>query len=96
MTDTKRPRTVPCTFMDSSDASCALGRVFPGDCADCGRYRPGLDELERTRCEVWTRVMGYHRSTDAFNVGKAQEHKERVYFVERHGDLDSRLPDGRP
>jgi hypothetical protein len=37
---------------------------------------------ERTRCEVWTRVMGYHRPVSAFNLGKQAEHAERSYFVE--------------
>ena len=40
-----------------------------------------LDE-ERTRCEIWTRVMGYHRPVSAWNPGKRSEHTERVYFAE--------------
>ena len=36
---------------------------------------------ERTRCEVWTRVMGYHRPVSAFNAGKRSEHRERTYFA---------------
>ena len=43
---------------------------------------PGLDPAQRTRCEVWTRVMGYHRPVSAFNVGKRAEHGERVPFSE--------------
>lgn len=34
----------------------------------------------RTRCLVYTRVMGYHRPTESFNIGKQQEHKERKQF----------------
>ena len=41
-----------------------------------------LRDEERTRCEVWTRVMGYHRPVAAFNAGKRSEHLERRYFVE--------------
>jgi len=41
-----------------------------------------LRDEERTRCEVWTRVMGYHRPVSAFNAGKRAEHGERQYFVE--------------
>jgi anaerobic ribonucleoside-triphosphate reductase len=41
-----------------------------------------LKESERTRCEIWTRVMGYHRPVASFNKGKTQEHKDRKYFVE--------------
>jgi hypothetical protein len=41
-----------------------------------------LNDEERTRCEVWTRVMGYHRPVSAFNAGKRAEHAERRYFTE--------------
>jgi hypothetical protein len=41
-----------------------------------------LKDEERTRCEVWTRVMGYHRPVSAWNPGKQSEHAERRYFVE--------------
>jgi hypothetical protein len=41
-----------------------------------------LKTEERTRCEVWTRVMGYHRPVSAFNAGKRAEHAERCYFTE--------------
>ena len=37
---------------------------------------------ERQRCEVWTRVMGYHRPVASFNIGKKGEHHERRFFVE--------------
>lgn len=41
-----------------------------------------LREEERQRCEVWTRVMGYHRPVSSFNIGKQGEHAERRFFVE--------------
>lgn len=41
-----------------------------------------LLESERTRCEVWTRCMGYHRPVSYFNIGKVGEFKERKYFKE--------------
>lgn len=41
-----------------------------------------LKDSERTRCEIWTRVMGYHRPTSSFNLGKLQEHKDRKKFSE--------------
>lgn len=40
-------------------------------------------QAKRTRCIVYTRVMGYHRPVESFNVGKKGEHKERVKFKER-------------
>lgn len=39
-----------------------------------------INDAERIRCEVWTRVMGYHRPIDSFNVGKKGEVAERKYF----------------
>jgi len=41
-----------------------------------------LTDDERQRCEVWTRVMGYHRPVASFNVGKKGEHGERRFFRE--------------
>lgn len=37
---------------------------------------------DRTRCEIWTRVMGYHRPVSNWNPGKQAEHAERKFFVE--------------
>ncbi|MBI4353319.1 MAG: oxidoreductase [Candidatus Omnitrophica bacterium] len=44
-----------------------------------------LKDEERQRCEVWTRVMGYHRPVSEFNPGKKGEHYERTHFVEPKG-----------
>ena len=41
-----------------------------------------LPESQRQRCEVWTRVIGYHRPVSAFNAGKQSEHRERRHFRE--------------
>jgi len=41
-----------------------------------------LRDDERQRCEIWTRVMGYHRPVASFNIGKQGEFHERVHFVE--------------
>lgn len=40
-----------------------------------------LTDEERQPCEVWTRVMGYHRPVDSFNDGKKSEHAERVPYA---------------
>lgn len=32
------------------------------------------------KTQVWTRVMGYHRPFDSFNIGKKGEHMERILF----------------
>jgi len=59
-------QTMPESFKDLTDFQ---GRVL-------------LSEAERTRTEVWTRVMGYHRPISAFNPGKKSEHADRLYFKE--------------
>ena len=41
-----------------------------------------LNDAERQVCEVWTRVMGYHRPVSSFNTGKKGEFYERTYFEE--------------
>ena len=43
-----------------------------------------LKTEERQRCEVWTRVMGYHRPVSQFNLGKKSEHYERRHFNEEN------------
>ena len=56
----------------------SAGRITPPE-AD---HEISLEDHERTKCEVWTRVMGYHRPVSAFNHGKKAEHAERVCFTE--------------
>lgn len=43
------------------------------------------EELQhlRQRCEIWSRVMGYHRPVDSYNVGKQQEFQDRKPFNEQ-------------
>ena len=36
----------------------------------------------RTKCLDYTRVMGYHRPVESFNIGKKEEHKQRRHFKE--------------
>lgn len=46
-----------------------------------------LTEEERQPCEIWTRVMGYHRPVSSFNIGKKGEHGERTFFQESRASL---------
>ncbi|MBP8724665.1 MAG: hypothetical protein KBF37_00095 [Saprospiraceae bacterium] len=45
-----------------------------------------IHEEKRTKCLVFTRVMGYHRPVESFNIGKKGEHCERRHFVEHKGE----------
>lgn len=41
-----------------------------------------LKDCERQECEVWTRVMGYHRPVSEYNKGKKSEFYTRKCFSE--------------
>ena len=41
-----------------------------------------LTDDERQPCEIWTRVMGYHRPVSSFNKGTRSEFVERTAFTE--------------
>ena len=43
-----------------------------------------LEKLQdkRQKCIVYTRVMGYHRPVESFNIGKTGKHQQRKQFVE--------------
>ncbi|MGC4154800.1 MAG: ribonucleoside triphosphate reductase [Propionicimonas sp.] len=45
-------------------------------CPTCAAQ--GIEQM----CEVWTRVMGYHRPVTSFNIGKKGEYAERLAFEE--------------
>ena len=53
---------------------------------------PLLSNEERQPCEIWTRVMGYHRPVSSFNVGKKGEFYERQYFVANQATAREKLP----
>lgn len=36
--------------------------------------------VQRQRCEVYSRVVGYIRPIQQWNIGKVQEHKDRKFF----------------
>jgi len=40
----------------------------------------------RTPCQIYTRVMGYHRPVSSFNIGKKSEFYSRNYFKESQGN----------
>ena len=40
------------------------------------------EAVERQVCQIWSRVMGYHRPVAAWNLGKKCEHRDRKMFTE--------------
>lgn len=61
----------------------SVSQHFSIDTADTADTAITLRDDERQPCEVWTRVMGYHRPVESFNIGKKGEHAERRFFDER-------------
>ena len=53
-----------------------------------------LKDSERQKCEVWTRVMGYHRPVQSFNKGKVGEFLERKCAAVLPVRLKRRMPEG--
>ena len=39
-----------------------------------------MEEKERTRCEIYSRIVGYIRPIDQWNEGKEEEFKDRKTF----------------
>lgn len=44
------------------------------------------DKSKRTVCQVFTRVMGYLRPVENYNIGKKSEFYSRKYFEENKVD----------
>ena len=40
-----------------------------------------IHENERTKCEVYSRIVGYMRPVSTWNAGKQEEFKDRVTYV---------------
>lgn len=49
-------------------------------------YDKDGNEVARTKCEIYTRVMGYHRPVSQFNNGKKSEFYSRTCFNEAKTD----------
>ena len=60
-------------------STCSTHGYLNGEhktCPHCGQ-----------KTQVWTRVMGYHRPVDQFNIGKQGEHNERIMFKENAEEI---------
>lgn len=50
-----------------------------------------LANVKGTECEVYTRIVGYHRAIENWNKGKKEEYKDRVTFKSNPAQLKKRL-----
>ena len=64
---------------------CPNHGYLAGEHQTCDRCSAEHPDAEPVMCEVWTRVMGYHRPVSSFNIGKKGEHAERLMFREPVG-----------
>ena len=53
-------------------STCSTHGYLNGEQANC----PYCQQ----KTQIWTRVMGYHRPLESFNIGKKGEHTERILF----------------
>jgi ribonucleoside-triphosphate reductase (formate) len=59
---------------------CPSHGYLAGEHETCPKCRQ--EQGKEQRCEIWTRVMGYHRPVSSFNKGKQGEFHERRFFEE--------------
>lgn len=50
-----------------------------------------LEECEGTKTEVYTRIVGYYRATDNWNLGKKAEYKDRKIFKQNHVNVEKKI-----
>jgi ribonucleoside-triphosphate reductase len=60
---------------------CPSHGYLSGEHETCPRCKE--EHGREQRCEIWTRVMGYHRPVSSFNKGKQGEFHERTFFQEK-------------
>ena len=49
--------------------------------ADILKQQIELDAVKGTKTEVYTRIVGYYRNVDNFNIGKKEEYRERKAYT---------------
>lgn len=82
--------TITPTFSICPNHGYLVGEHFT--CEECAAADPSAEPVV---CEVWTRVMGYFRPVQSFNIGKKGEYAERTFFTEDAAQLtpsSSRVP----
>ena len=68
---------IPYLTITPTFSICPKHGYLPGEHPFCPLCSPTSQP-----CEVWTRVMGYHRPVESFNIGKKAEHRQRRFFLE--------------
>ncbi|ROZ62833.1 ribonucleoside triphosphate reductase [Kocuria soli] len=79
--------TITPTFSICPNHGYLAGEHFT--CEECAAADPSAEPVA---CEVWTRVMGYFRPVQSFNIGKKGEYTERTFFTEEAAELAPSSP----
>ncbi|WP_034285036.1 ribonucleoside triphosphate reductase [Schaalia suimastitidis] len=87
---------VPYITITPTFSICPVHGYLSGEHLTCEKCAQAHPDREAVQCEVWTRVMGYFRPVQSFNVGKKGEYAQRRMFseeaAEQHGELVSAFP----
>ncbi|MFC7582182.1 ribonucleoside triphosphate reductase [Schaalia naturae] len=87
---------VPYITITPTFSICPVHGYLAGEHFECEKCAEAHPDRDPQPCEVWTRVMGYFRPVQSFNIGKKGEYHEREMFSEqaadRHGELVSAFP----
>ena len=87
---------VPYITITPTFSICPAHGYLAGEHVECPTCAAEHPDRAPQPCEVWTRVMGYFRPVQSFNIGKKGEYHERVMFTEQaaadHGQLVSAFP----
>lgn len=73
---------IPYVTITPTFSICPVHGYLDGEQFTCPKCAEGNPEAEPQMCEVWTRVMGYFRPVNSFNIGKKGEYAERTTFDE--------------
>jgi len=87
---------VPYITITPTFSICPVHGYLAGEHFECEQCATAHPDRAPQECEVWTRVMGYFRPVQSFNIGKKGEYHEREMFTETaaggHGELVSAFP----
>jgi len=87
---------VPYITITPTFSICPVHGYLAGEHFTCEKCAAAHPHAEPQACEVWTRVMGYFRPVQSFNIGKKGEYHERQMFSESAADAHAEPGCPRP
>lgn len=74
---------IPYVTVTPTFSICPTHGYLAGEHEHCPKCANSNSGNKEQKCEVWTRVMGYLRPVDSFNIGKKSEFATRICFKEQ-------------